>query len=168
VEATVMTAPIVGFQGGYRFLSNFWPVEAFGGSLTVEHLYQAAKCAVDDEARYVIGAPTPGEAKRRGRRASVRPDWDVVKYVVMRSLVTAKFTGSYQLGQRLVATGDAQLVEGNAWHDNFWGRCTCDRCVRAEIIGQNRLGEILMEARAQLAWLRDYGSTFDARTGLPR
>ena len=29
--------------------------------------------------------------------------------------------------QSLVDTGDIIIIEGNIWHDNFWGNCICDR-----------------------------------------
>ena len=146
-----MTAPpITEFRGAYRFLSNFWPVGWADGRLTVEHYYQAAKAVSADDQRWVYDAPTPGEAKRRGRRVAVRSDWDDVKLEVMRTLVRAKFLTSVQLYGWLLATGDAELVEGNTWHDNYWGRCSCDRCVRAEIVGQNHLGKILMQVRDEL------------------
>ncbi len=46
------------------------------------------------------------------------------------------------LAQRLLATGDAELVEGNNWGDRFWGIC------RGE--GRNELGKILMKVRDEL------------------
>lgn len=57
----------------------------------------------------------------------------------MRQLVTDKFTRSNELRRRLLATEDAELVEGNAWNDTFWGVCRGN--------GQNHLGRILMEVR---------------------
>lgn len=47
-----------------------------------------------------------------------------------------------------MATGDAFLEEGNHWHDNRWGRCSCERC--SSKIAPNWLGKILMEIRAEL------------------
>lgn len=38
-----------------------------------------------------------------------------------------------------------EIVEGNYWHDNYWGNCTCDKCKNIE--GQNKLGKILMKIR---------------------
>jgi predicted NAD-dependent protein-ADP-ribosyltransferase YbiA (DUF1768 family) len=42
----------------------------------------------------------------------------------------------------LDATGDRKLVEGNYWHDTFWGVCNG--------VGENYLGEILMHVRQEL------------------
>lgn len=53
--------------------------------------------------------PTPGEAKRLGRQMKMRPDWDEIKFNVMREVVMAKFTQNPDLYQRLLATGNATL-----------------------------------------------------------
>jgi hypothetical protein len=39
------------------------------------------------------------------------------------------------------------LIEGNWWHDNFYGSCTCNKCVNK---GENNLGKILMKIREEL------------------
>ena len=49
------------------------------------------------------------------------------------------------LGGKLDMTGLEEIVEGNYWHDNYWGNCTCDKCKNIE--GQNKLGKILMKIR---------------------
>lgn len=132
------------FQGPHRWLSNFWPVKieykhlVFG---SVEHAYQAAKCAHPNDMISFVGI-SPGAAKRLGRIIARRADWDDVKLEIMRELVTQKFTTNLDLQRRLIATGKQNLVEGNAWGDEFWGVC------RGR--GQNHLGRILMTLRAQL------------------
>jgi predicted NAD-dependent protein-ADP-ribosyltransferase YbiA (DUF1768 family) len=42
----------------------------------------------------------------------------------------------------LLATDEADLVEGNHWNDTFWGVCRG--------VGQNWLGRILMDERASI------------------
>ena len=49
---------------------------------------------------------------------------------------------------RLLSTSNATLVEGNWWHDNFWGDCYCPKC--KGIPGANTLGRLLMELRSKL------------------
>ena len=44
-------------------------------------------------------------------------------------------------------TGDAELIEGNTWHDNYWGVCSCSKCNGR---GKNRLGKLLMKVREEL------------------
>lgn len=47
-----------------------------------------------------------------------------------------------ELGNKLEATGDSLLVEGNWWHDTFWGVCNG--------FGENNLGKLLMKIREEL------------------
>mgnify|MGYP001581141604 FL=1 len=131
-----MTVSIVReFWGHYRFLSNFYRL---ANGLTVEHEFQAAKAVHANERRWVLEAPTPGEAKRRGRRVALRPDWEEIKVEVMRTLLRRKFSQP-DLREKLLATGDALLEEGNTWGDQYWG--TVGGC------GANMLGTLLMEIR---------------------
>lgn len=139
------------FQGEYRFLSNFWParVRWAGTSFpTVEHAYQAAKFDVAFHSLFTTGSP--GQAKRRARElahaqinlANLKsPDFDLRRIFIMQDLVRQKFNDP-DLARRLLATDPEQLIEGNTWHDEFWGRCNG--------IGLNMLGEILMSRRAVL------------------
>ena len=134
------------FSGDYDFLSNFHPspIEVDGVvHPTVEHAFQAAKTFDRTEKQSVGQAATPGLAKRLGRRVRLRPDWEKVKIGIMEALVRLKFTTHADLREKLLATGDAQLIEGNTWNDRFWGMC------RGE--GRNELGQILMRVRAELA-----------------
>lgn len=138
---------ITSFTEEYRFLSNFWPSPIISwGYLwpTVEHAFQAAKTNDLTAAMRIREASTPGQAKRLGRQVSMRPGWDGLKRDVMHDLVELKFALP-ELAIQLQVTGDQELVEGNHWHDNIWGNCVCDRCVN--IVGQNWLGQILMQVR---------------------
>lgn len=156
-----MTQQIVGFSGDYDWLSNFFPyavqLDDDGQWYpTVEHAYQASKMvwyptvfpAKSFEYRVSIAhAPTPGRAKQLGRRALLRADWENVKDQVMLSLLRQKFGVGSFLREILKATRDAELVEGNFWHDNYWGVCFCARCCTT--IASNRLGELLMQVRKE-------------------
>ena len=139
---------ISSFQGPHRFLSNFWPSPVvYGGAeyATVEHAYQAAKTLVPAEREIVRTAPTAASAKRRGRGLRLRHDWEAVKLRVMEECVRLKFADP-ELRAMLLATGDEELVEGNAWGDDFWG------CVQrgGTWRGGNHLGKILMRVRGEL------------------
>ncbi len=132
------------FAGPHRFLSNFYPAPlVWEGRYwpTAEHAYQAAKCHRSDELWRIQEAPSPGAAKRLGRKIELRADWDEVKERVMLEIVRVKFKNAY-LRRRLIATGSAELIEGNDWGDRFWGVC------RGK--GENRLGKILMKVRAEI------------------
>lgn len=138
-------ARIDSFFGEYRFLSNFWPAVVEYEGLTypsVEHAYQAAKTLDINERRHIAAIVEPGDAKRAGRAAKQRPDWERVKMHVMEDCVRYKFTHHAELRKKLLATGDAELVEGNTWGDRFWGVCDGQ--------GENHLGKILMKVRAEL------------------
>lgn len=82
-------APIEGFFEEYYFLSNF--SEEGGVQPTVEHWYQAGKAANENEAAKIMAAPTPGKAKKLGRRCKLRPDWEEIKVDFMRELLYEKF-----------------------------------------------------------------------------
>lgn len=140
-----MTAPITRFYGLHRFMSNFWPaVVVFEGYSypTVEHAYCAAKTLDKVERTKIMQARTPGEAKRLGKKVTIRRDWDELKLSVMEDLARQKFQKHSDLRRGLLATGNAEIFEGNTWGDKFWGVC------RGE--GHNHLGKILMKVRSEL------------------
>lgn len=62
----------------------------------------------------------------------------------MFDVVYAKFSGNPTLTKKLLATEDAILVEGNTWHDTYWGYDMRQKR------GQNKLGKILMQVRREL------------------
>ena len=137
------------FDGEYGFLSNFYNASCiFEEKLypTVEHAFQAAKSLDHAERDWIAAAGSPGLAKRLGRRVNLRPDWEKVKFDVMEECSRSKFADS-ALKQKLLATGDEELVEGNYWHDNTWGDCSCEKC--KDIVGRNMLGNILMKLRTE-------------------
>ena len=129
---------------GNTFLSNFYPSPIVLDRITyptVEHAFQAAKTDDRLERERIAGLPTPGAAKRAGRKVSLRPDWEQVKVGIMVELVRRKFADP-DLAGKLLATGDEELVEGNTWNDRFWGVCRGT--------GRNELGKVLMRVRAEL------------------
>ena len=139
------------FSGEYDFLSNFSysPITRYGISVpTAEHAFQMLKATDYDGMQYIALANTPGLAKSRGRAVKIRGDWEQVKYEIMYAVQMDKYQQNPQLLKKLLATGDAELEEGNWWHDNIWGNCKCDRC--KDIEGRNMLGEILMKVRSEL------------------
>jgi ribA/ribD-fused uncharacterized protein len=134
---------ILEFQGEYRWLSNFWPAQVIlGGAIypSVENAYQAAKRHPSQRAPF--RTCTAGQAKRLGRAATLLPAWGQEKVLTMRGLLAQKFSVGSELGNRLLATGDCQIAEGNHWGDTFWGVC------RGR--GQNVLGRLIMERRDYL------------------
>lgn len=136
---------ILRFSGDYSFLSNFYPVEVVYSHWlyrSVEHAYQASKTRIEFERQRIAQCPTPGEAKRAGKRVTLREDWsDELKLEIMHGLLRQKFKQE-PFHSKLMATGERDLVEGNYWGDTFWGVC------RGK--GQNHLGKLLMQVRTEL------------------
>lgn len=134
------------FRGKYYFLSNFFPAEVTYSGLTYQNneaAFQAQKTYSKEE-RIEFTTLEPRDAKRRGRRVRLRRDWEQVKDRIMEEIVRAKFSQNEELKEQLLATGDAQLVEGNRWNDRYWG---VD--IRSGV-GENHLGKILMKVRSEL------------------
>ena len=141
---------ITSFEGEYEFLSNFYnsPIEHNGLIYpTNEHFFQAMKTVNPIERQAIAEADTPGKAKRMGRRVSLRGDWEIIKTDVMKLGLKIKFSNP-ELRSKLLATESKILIEGNTWHDNTWGNCTCEKC--QNITGKNLLGQCLMELREEL------------------
>ncbi|BBO33746.1 GTP cyclohydrolase II [Lacipirellula parvula] len=127
--------------------SNFAPygVELDGRWYpTVEHYFQAMKFRDAGHAEAIRRAANPKLAKQLGhsRRIPLRDDWEAAKVEVMRTAVRKKFATHPALAALLLGTGDAELIEA-APSDYFWG---CGQHGG----GQNWLGRILMEVRAEL------------------
>ena len=140
-----MSKQILGFNKEYRFLSNFYPAEVEYDGLkypSTEHAYQAAKTTDPAQRQRIRESQKAGDAKRFGKQVKMRSDWEQVKVDVMRDLVRQKFYKHGELKDKLLATEDAYLEETNTWNDTFWGVCKNK--------GQNLLGKILMEVRAEL------------------
>lgn len=139
-----------GFDGTeFSFLSNFYErdfVWKEGVWHTAEHAYQACKTTTIKDFKWIIESPSPGISKRRGQKIKLRDDWEQVKVDIMESILMAKFDDQF-LKEKLIATSNAELIEGNTWHDNFWGDCICDRC--SKIVGKNQLGFLLMKIRKE-------------------
>lgn len=137
-----MVNAITQFRGEYSFLSNFYAVPVYYRGIRFgnnEAAFQAAKCP---ERMEEFSKLAPQDAKRLGRRVSLRPDWETVKFDIMHQICMAKFLQNPDLAWKLVETGSAELIEGNNWGDKIWGVCNG--------IGENHLGSILMDIRDDL------------------
>ena len=132
----------------YGEFSNFaeFPIRLDGEVWpTSEHYFQAQK--FDDKAyqKKVRNASSPDRAAALGRDRSMkpRPDWQRYRLGTMRKAVLAKFTQHPELKALLLSTGAAKLIEHTP-NDDYWGD-------GGDGTGQNMLGRILMEIRAQFA-----------------
>lgn len=149
---------IADFRGPHRWLSNFYLADVvFEGHRypSTEHAFQAAKTLdIQQRIPFMTGVQavelgsecfqlmTCAEAKRAGRKLPLRPDWEKVQLDVMWACLADKFTRHAALTEKLLATGNEELIEGNTWGDTYWGVCGG--------VGENHLGKLLMELRKAL------------------
>lgn len=142
---------ILKFRGEHHFLSNFYLCNVeYEGIIypSSEHAFQAAKTLDISERQAISCLKKPAEAKRAGNKLDLRENWDSIRVKIMWDIVLAKFQQNYPLREKLLQTGECLLIEGNRWHDNFYGVCYCDSCKGH---GLNYLGRTLMHVRGQLA-----------------
>ncbi|AUR89266.1 protein of unknown function DUF1768 [Vibrio phage 1.121.O._10N.286.46.C4] len=152
-----MKEPIYGFQGEYRWLSNFWefdnPMKAQGILYpTVEHFYVAMKTQQISEREYIARLPLFSNkssgvvgVKKYGQNIVVRSDWDDIKVDAMEFALRYKFSDKNpRLLDKLVATGTRDIIEANRWNDTFWG---VDEFTG---FGQNILGNLIMKIRKEI------------------
>ena len=137
------------FRGEHYYLSNFYkaPVK-YEGILyqNNEAAFQAMK-VLDLRHRKSFKMLNPSQAKSKGRRVTLRPDWEDVKECYMYKIVKAKFEQNPILKEKLLSTGNKHLEEGNTWGDRTWGTTNG--------IGQNKLGIILMQVREEFKMTRE-------------
>lgn len=134
--------------------SNFYPCTIRYDGLTfssVEHAYQAFKSTDLDVRKLIQACPTAASAKKQGREIKMREDWNEIKFQIMEQLIEQKFAPNNALSKQLLSTGNAELIEGNYWHDLIWGQCFC---FKHNWDGNNQLGKIIMARRKALR--KDY------------
>lgn len=140
------------FSGSHAALSNFWmmPFDYKGKEYaSSEHAFNAMKATNDADHELVRTQHLAREAKAKGRSIELRENWDKIKYPIMQSILEAKFNDPFHIAC-LLETKNALLVEGNTWHDNIWGDCTCGR-ESCKLTGENALGVLLMMTRLKLS-----------------
>lgn len=131
----------------YGEFSNFsaHPFELKGKTWpTSEHYFQAQKFAGTEHEEAIRLAKSPMVAARMGRdrERPLRADWEMVKDEIMREALRAKFQQHPALRGLLLKTGEAELIEHTA-NDQYWAD-------GGDGTGRNRLGQLLMELRAEL------------------
>ena len=127
--------------------------------LFVEQYMMARKAKLfHDSERYtaILRSTTQWECKDLGRQ--VKPfdskAWNAVKYEVVKTANRAKYEQNPDLMAKLLQTGDAILAEASP-KDTIWGigldAATAQDTNPSDWPGQNLLGKILMELRAEFA-----------------
>lgn len=134
------------FKNQYFFLSNFYECPVYYNKLVfcnAEAAFQAQK-VIDEKEQYKFINLNASQARKLGKTIVLREDWEEVKDNIMYEIVKRKFTVNKELQQKLIGTKDEELVEGNWWHDTYWG-------VDSKTgIGKNKLGKILMKVREEV------------------
>lgn len=134
------------FKNQYFFLSNFYECPIYYNKLVfcnAEAAFQAQK-VIDEKEQYKFINLNASQARKLGKTIALREDWEEVKDNIMYEIVKRKFTVNKELQQKLLETKEEELVEGNWWHDTYWG-------VDSKTgIGQNKLGKILMKVREEV------------------
>jgi ribA/ribD-fused uncharacterized protein len=125
------------FRGKVQLNGKDWP--------TTEHYFQAQKFAGTSHEERIRLLKTADEAKKAGNNRSLplREDWAEVKDALMYEAVYAKFSQRPVLRQRLLETGERELIE-HTKNDSYWGD-------GGDGTGLNMLGKTLMKVRKVLA-----------------
>lgn len=134
------------FKNQYFFLSNFYECPVYYNKLVfcnAEAAFQAQK-VIDEKEQYKFINLNASQARKLGKTIVLRKDWEEVKDNIMYEIVKRKFTVNKELQQKLIDTKDEELVEGNWWHDTYWGIDSKTG------IGKNKLGKILMKVREEV------------------
>ena len=155
--AAHLTKRGLAFFTGKTFLSNFYLVEfKFNGRIfySSEQAYQYEKASVcRDTARMekIYRARTPREAKDIGKEVVTTRLWHTLKDDRMREILDAKFSQNADIRKKLTDTGSIYLIEGST--DGYWGsgkKLYSKELMEGHWNGQNKLGEMLVELRADL------------------
>ena len=129
------------FRDDYYFLSNFYECNITYNGVTYRNNEAAFQAQKDIKRSEEFANLSPASAKRLGRKVTLRRDWEEVKLDIMYELLKCKFDQNPSLKEKLINTGDRLLVEGNDWHDTYWGVCNGK--------GSNHLGKLLMKLREE-------------------
>lgn len=153
---------IAEFKDEYAFLSNFYECEMiYKGRVfqSSEAAFHSEKCAVEADKDKFVGID-PAASKKLGRKITLRTDWDDVREHIMLDIVREKFIQNTALADKLRATGDSYLMEGNWWRDQFWG--VYPETGTPGVDGLNVLGQILMRVRAELKYNESEARVYNA------
>ena len=111
---------------------------------TSEHYYQSQKFEDEEVRQLIINAETPKIASKigRDRKYKLREDWEEIKQKVMFDAVLFKFKANPEILEKLLSTGDEEIVEETV-KENYWG------CGPLKD-GQNNYGKIVVKVRTLL------------------
>lgn len=109
-------------NGEYAAFSNFYPArfELDGMKWACsEQAFMYFKSDDPDYQKKVRKTPDPFEVKALGRTATLKPNWDGIKYNIMVRVLEAKFGQNPELKELLLSTGERPIHED--CRDPWWG-----------------------------------------------
>jgi ribA/ribD-fused uncharacterized protein len=139
------------------YLGNWYPSPFTVDSknfLNSEHYFMWKKVMLFEPTREaeILSATDPKTMKDIGQSVKNYDDkiWDEKRYEIMKEALFHKFSQNPKLLNKLLWTGDAQLVEASPV-DRIWGIGITDveALMDKPWRGQNLLGKALMETRAR-------------------
>ena len=134
-----------GEHGDWGEFSNWWPAPIRIDGIvwpTTEHYYMSQKTKDPKLQLEIRRAPSAREAKRLGRKLTLRKGWDSMKFDVMLKACRAKFNQHEDLKQLLLSTGYRPIHENCS--DPWWGGGPHFP------EGKNLLGKVLVQVRKEL------------------
>lgn len=148
-----------GWLGNMSPSSIVWAGERWA---TSEALFQALRFDDQEIQRIIRNARSPMTAKmlaKKHKSAMTVTPLSEVDQDHMRFCLLLKFSQNYDLRGRLMATGDATIIEdvtkrGNRGTNLFWGA----KLENGVWVGQNMLGKMLMDLRRTLILQTSYSS----------
>lgn len=96
---------------------------------------------IQDEIRYATSAHNAFKIAN-AYKTLYRPDWNEIKVGVMRDILYEKVAQHPYVLQKLLQTGDRELIE-DSWRDDFWGWGENHN-------GKNTLGNLWMQIRSEI------------------
>jgi ribA/ribD-fused uncharacterized protein len=115
---------------------------------SAEHAYQAGKPAKQAVKKWLLSAPNPALVAMAAHGLytwDVVPNWASTKFDRMKGVLLAKYRQHGDLRDLLLGTCDMRLVESGTTNNpvnRLWGEVNGK--------GENMLGKLLMEVRAEL------------------
>ena len=108
---------ITSFRGKYAFLSNFYEALIEYNGLRFRNNEAAFQAMKNPREAYRFTGLSAKEAKSLGKKVHLRQDWEDAKVRIMYEICLAKFSQHTELKDRLLATDNSFLEEGNIEFD---------------------------------------------------
>jgi ribA/ribD-fused uncharacterized protein len=112
---------------------------------TTEHFFAACKATTEEEHNAIADQRGPWQAKRAGRKVTLRSNWEEMKFKIMLHALRVKFYEEPYRAQLLATEG--RYIAEDSPTDAVWGIRDSDGMYS----GRNLLGVALMQVRKELS-----------------